>query len=350
MLNKRVITSDLTRVLLIASLLCGTNVTPGQRLASSHNNRILAIAPTLVSAAQVSSYGLIAFTGANQIYVMNSDGSNVRRLTDGAPRVTYHYPAISPDGTRVAYIRSDESTHEHALYIVGIDGSGVQRLINGLAPLGELAWSPDGSRIAFIRGFDTTFSGYAFNYTCRPEIYVIDVLTRKYVSLTDGLGGTDPAWSPDGTRIAFNSFRDNNNNEIYTMSSDGKDVQRLTYTEWAEAEPAWSPDGKQIAYATHLVSWDVGCGFIPMGRQTDPSVGMSSIYVMEADGTNQTKLELTSGGNEPTWSPDGASLALVITDKNGRQIYVTDLRGTSLVQLTSDSEEKASPSWSNAGR
>jgi Tol biopolymer transport system component len=348
-MNMRTFADNKISLLLLIMLFCSTNVMPGQRLASSHNNRTPAIAPRLASATQVSNSGLIAFTGGNQIYVMNSDGSNVHRLTDGATRVTYHYPALSVDGTRVAYVRSDEITHEHALYIVGVDGSGLQLLINGRAPLGELAWSPDGSRIAFIRGFDTTFEGYAFKYTCRPEIYVIDVLTRKYVSLTGGEGGTDPAWSPDGTRIAFNSFRDNNN-EIYTMSSDGKDVQRLTYTEWAEAEPSWSPDGKQIAYASHLVSWDVGCGFIPMGRQLESEAEPSYIYIMDSDGKNQTKLEITGGGNEPTWSPDGAWLAFVLADKNGSQVYVTEANGSGLTQLTSSADEKSSLSWSNASR
>lgn len=350
MMNRRAVAKDINRALLLTMLLlCSTNVIPRQRLDSSHNNRTRAVTPTPVSASQVSRGGLIAFSAANQIYVMSADGSDVMRLTDGSPRVVNRYPTFSPDGMRVAFIRDDENGREHSLYVIGIDGSGLQHLANSFTPLGELAWSPDGSRIAFIRGDDTTIGGYAINLSCRPEIYAIDVATRKEVSLTRGAGGTDPSWSPDGTRITFSSFRDDNH-EIYTMSSDGNDVQRLTYTEWAEAEPAWSPDGKQIAYAAHLIQQQVACGFMPTGRPANRDEEMSSIYVMDVDGMNQIRLELTGGGNEPAWSPDGTWLALVLGDKSGTQIYVTDVDGTNLIQLTSDSEEKTSPSWSNTSR
>ncbi len=351
-MSRRTLTNNKISLLLLTMLVfCSINVTPRQRLDSSHHNRTLADAPTQVSASQISGNGLIAFSAAGQIYVMNADGSDVRRLTDDTPRVLNQYPVFSPDGSHIAFTRIDESSPgEHGLYIIGIDGGRLQRIASGFTPLGEPTWSPDGSRIAFIRGYDTTVGGYAVKSTCRPEIYAIDVVTSEEVSLTLGEGGTDPAWSPDGTRIAFSSFRDGNY-EIYTMDSDGKNVQRLTYTDWAEAEPAWSPSGKQIAYVAHLLQEGLLCGFIPTGRPPTTEAEPSSIYVMEADGTNQTGLEVTSGGNEPTWSPDGAWLALVLSDKNGTQIYTTDAGGnTRLIQLTSDAEEKTSPSWSNASR
>lgn len=348
-MSRRTLTNNKIRLMLLTLLLvCSINMTPRQRLDSRHNNRTRAVAPTLVSASQISSGGLIAFTAANQIYVMNADGSNVRLITDGVPQMAYDYPTFSPDGSRIAFISHELNSHQYALEIVGTDGSFWQRLISGRATLGELAWSPDGSKIAFARGEDNTTNGFAFKLSCRPEIYVINIFSRRYVDLTQGAGGTDPAWSPDGTRIAFSSFRDDNNSEIYTMSSDGNDVQRLTYTEGGEAEPAWSPDGKQVAYAAHLRQVEVGCGFIPMGRPPDTKTDPSYIYVMDLDGANQTKLEITSGGNEPTWSPDGAWLAFVIADKNGRQVYVTGASGSGLTQLTSDTEEKSSLSWSNA--
>lgn len=348
-MNRITVAKSKIRLLpLIMLLLCSAYVTPSPRLDSSHNNRTLRVAPMPISAPQVSSDGLIAFAAADQIYVMNADGSNVRRITEPVLRVYNDYPAFSPDGSRIAFITFDMNNLQHTLYIADIDGSRLQPIISGPAFLSEPAWSPDGSKIAFARGHDNTLDGYAMKLTCRPEIYVVDVFSHKYTSLTQGEGGTDPAWSPDGTRIAFNSFREGNN-EIYTMSADGGNVKRLTYTDWAEAEPAWSPDGRQIAYAAHLRQVEVGCGFIPMGRLPNTQAE-SYIYVMDFDGANQTMLEITSGGNEPTWSPDGAWLAFVIKDKNGRQVYVTEASGSDLIQLTSGGEEKSSPSWSNASR
>jgi TolB protein len=349
-MKMRMIANNKIRFLLITMLLlCCINATARQHL-DSRDNQTLAVAPTLGSASQISSNnGLIAFSAANQIYVMNDDGSDVRRLTDGTPRVFNQYAAFSPDGQRVAFIRLDERTSEFALCVVDVDGSNLQSLINGTKTLSEPAWSPDGSRIAFVRGFDETIGGYAYNISCHGEIYFIDVATHKEMNLTRGEGGADPAWSPDGTRIAFSSFRDGYS-EIYTMSPNGNDVERLTYSEKGAGEPAWSPSGNQIAYVSHLIQAEVVCGFIPTGRPGSPIEDWTRISVMESDGTNQVELGITSGGNEPTWSPDGASLAFVLSNKSGRQIYVTDSKGTSLMQLTSDSEQKSSPSWSNIGR
>lgn len=348
MSRRRIANNKIRFLLFTMLLLCFVNAMPRQRL-DSRNHQTLAVAPAQVSASQISSNGLIAFSAANQIYLMNADGSDVRRVTDGTPRLFNQYPTFSPDGQRIAFIRLDERISEFALCVVDVDGNNLQCLINGSKTLGEPSWSPDGSTIAYVRGFDGTHDGYAYNYACHGEIYVIDVATHKEVNLTQGVGGTDPAWSPDGTKIAFSSFRDGYS-EIYTMSPDGNDIERLTYTEKGAGEPAWSPSGKQIAYVSHLIQGEVDCGFIPTGRPSNPIEAWTSISIMESDGSNQIELGITTGGNDPTWSPDGASLAFVLSNKSGREIYVTDSKGTSLTQLTSDYVRKSSPSWSNIGR
>jgi Tol biopolymer transport system component len=352
MMNKRSLVIDKIRVLMLSALLfCGANVMSQGHIDSSHkNNRASGVAQTSMFVAEFSSDGLIAFSSNNQIYVMNADGSGLRRLTDGAPGVTDNYPAFSPDGSRLAFIRYESKAKSHFLSVINIDGSGLQDLVSSSGTMSEPTWSPDGSRIAFIRGFDTTVDGAAYLASCRPQIYSVFVSTGKEVNLTGEAGGTDPAWSPDGTRIAFSSYRDDNY-EIYTMDADGNDVKRITYTDWAEAEPAWSPDSKRIAYAAHLLQEELGCGFIPTGRPGGTDDERSRIYITGIDGANHTKLEITVGGIEPTWSHDGTRLALVINnDTDGSQIYVTDADGMSLTKLTSDSSYKTSPSWSNAGR
>jgi TolB protein len=350
MMKTRVIAIGIISGLLLTTLLPGSiHATPGKHVNSiSEKNRRLdgAAASAVKPAAQISGEGLIAFSANGQIYIMNADGSDVRRLTDNAPDVLYRYPALSPDGSRLAFTRDERS--DHALCVVDIDGNNLRRLSASSIGVAEPTWSPDGEKIAYIRGYDTTYGGLANMTACGPEIYVIDVFSAKEVNLTQGAGGVDPTWSPDGTRIAFSSARDGNY-EIYVMTSVGSEIKQLTNTEWAEAEPAWSPDGKQIAYTANLRPVSFDCGFMSTGRPSEPPIDQrTSIYVMTAEGTNHTELAATRGGTEPAWSPDGTQLALVINGHGGAQIYAADENGTNLTMLTWDLTQKSSPSWSSA--
>lgn len=292
--------------------------------------------------------GLIAFSAGGQIYVMNSDGSGVRPVKSKTPGARDSYPALSPDARSVAFVR-DEGLGLYKLCVVGVDGSGLQCPTASVAPLGEPSWSPDGSRLAFIQGYDPTVNGYAGITGCSPEICVLEIASGKETNLTLGSGGTDPAWSPDGTRIAFSSLRDGNY-EIYTTDLKGEQIQRLTYTEWAEAEPSWSPDGRRIAYVAHLIQANSDCGFMPTGGVGggDTVEATSSVYFMNVDGSDQTGLAGTTGTTELSWSPSGARLAVALNSNRDTQIYVTDVWGGSLTRLTSDPTPKSSPSWARS--
>lgn len=350
-MRRRVVaaTGIIRGLLVTALLLCAINATPGEHLNIYEKNlgRAGAIASAVRPATQISAdAGLIAFSANDQIYTMKADGSAVTLLTDNAPNVMYRYPTFSPDGGSIAFTRYDGN--DHALYIMDVDGRNWRRLTATSSGVGEPAWSPDGSKIAYLRGYDTTYGGLANVSGCGPNIYVIDIFSRKGRSLTQGAGGVDPTWSPDGTRIAFSSSR-SGNYEIYVMNADGSDVKQLTYTPWAEAEPAWSPDGKLIAYTSNLTSVSLVCGFMSTGRPGDPpSDERTSIYVMTPDGTQRTELSTTAGGIEPAWSPDSTKIAFVLYDKGGSQLYATDANAATITKLTEDSSQKASPSWSFA--
>ena len=119
------------------------------------------------------------------------------------------------------------------------DGTGVTQLTSRSAHNGSPAWSPDGSQIAFTSDRDGN-----------EEIYVMNANGTGATRLTNhSADDWSPAWSPDGRRIAFVSDRDGNWN-IHVMNADGHGIVRLTDHFAADWSPAWSPDGRQIAFTS----------------------------------------------------------------------------------------------------
>jgi len=190
------------------------------------------------------------------LYVMNADGSGLRRLTR---RITFRYQLVwSPDGRTIYFGR----------YLVSTDGSGARRL--PFIPL-TAVWSPDGRRIAFV---DTPRSPLPSGGCCpspRSDIYVMNADGSGSRKLTHNAGYNDkPAWSPNGRKIAFHSTRDGNS-EIYVMNADGSGRRNLTRNPAQDVRPAWSPDGRRIAF---LSDRD----------------GRLEAHVMKADGSGQRSL------------------------------------------------------------
>jgi TolB protein len=184
------------------------------------------------------------------------------------------------------------------------------------------AWSPDGKRIAFESHRDGNW-----------EIYLLEVESGQTTRLTHNLAFDGaPAWSPDGTRIAFESYRDGNW-EIYLLAPDGGELARLTNDPSGDYGPAWSPDGGQIAFA----SW----------RDGD-----KEIYAMDVDGSNQRNLTNAPGDDEyPVWSPDGQKLAFVSSrDGYTTEVYLTEVDGGNQTRLTHDDVNDWSPVWSPDGK
>lgn len=313
--------------------------------------------------------GVIAFEAGGEIYVVDSGGGMPRRIFAAKAGVTNVQPALSPDGSRVAFSSNLEGTFH--IYVIGVDGRGMRRVTGDAepesAPLddSEPAWSPDGSRVAFVRGFDATGNG-VFVQTCAElsDILVVDVDANDIseLNLTNGSHGTDPAWSPDGSRIAFASDRAGNF-DIYTMSSeDGGDVRQLTDNEWAEADPSWSPDGSNIAYTASLrTAGGTQCGNMPIsgiptgggGGHPVSGGGGPYIYRMSADGSGQKSVTIEGGAAGPSWSPDGTQIVFAggpKADSDDVQLYSTEASavGCRWAQLTVDKQQKSSPSWSRA--
>ena len=347
----------LKSLLLAAAFVCATAQPPSRAGA-------LRPAVGLRAAPQVRDAGgggVIAFEAGGEIYVMSADGGAPNKIVGGKAGVVNMQPSLSPDATHVAFSSNLEG--RFSIYVVGVDGEGLRRLTDGPANDSEPAWSPDGSRIAFVRGFDATGNGVVV-LTCDEipgDILVTDVdgggdTDPVEVNLTNGLGGTDPTWSPDGSRIAFASARGEENYSIYTMSPDGGNVQRLTGEEGgSKADPAWSPDGSRIAYTGSLrVDRRTQCGTMPIsggpgGGGPALSGDHSYIYTMAADGGNPKSLTEEIAGAGPSWSPDGTEIVFAGGLDEEVQLYLIAADGSrKWVQLTFDATQKSSPSWSRA--
>ena len=226
---------------------------------------------------------------------------------------TIGYPARR---TKIAFtcVRGGKSD----ICVMDGDGGNYVKLTDDLAFDTQPSWSPDGDRIAFNRGY---------------AIHVMDADGRNLMKLTKGSENSEPSWSPDGTKVAFTRglFKGKN---VWVVDADGQNQIQLTQL-GENLNPAWSPDGNRIAF----VAFRRDAGF--------------QIYVMDENGGNQERL---TRGMElkymPSWSPDGKNIVYEAKRQDGIfQIYVVKTDGSGHQKmLTRDLPHKLSPAWSPDGR
>ncbi|MGH2673917.1 MAG: hypothetical protein ACRDKA_06100 [Actinomycetota bacterium] len=177
-----------------------------------------------------------AETGNADIYVVDADGSNLVRPTEG-PVMEYE-PAWSPDGTRIAYEGYDLASGGQPpspvrLYVMNSDGTGITEL--GPENVQGPAWSPDGSEIAYV---DTATGSIM---AIRPD----GTGPRRILDVAGLVGGVplvyDVAWSPDGTKLAFMAGPDSEDTHIYLVNRDGSNAIQLTHAPAPDSSPAWQP-------------------------------------------------------------------------------------------------------------
>ncbi|HEX2032067.1 MAG TPA: phosphodiester glycosidase family protein [Actinomycetota bacterium] len=218
------------------------------------------------------------------------------------------------------------------ILVLDEDGSNEENL-TGTPDAQEFdpAWSPEGTRIAFARKL-------ARNNTW--DIYVMDALGATEVRLTQDFGGPidrQPAWSPDGTRIAWTrSVHHAGTSQVFVMNADGSGMESLTNAIPGrfDSSPAWSPDGSRIAFVSNR-----GTGF-------------PELWVMDADGSDRRRLTVNSwiDGN-PAWSPDGRELVFDRCCPGGSSdLFAVEVDTGLQRRLTSTWPHEVQPAWSPDGQ
>ena len=267
----------------------------------------------------------VLFTAGPRIHAVAADGSRLWQVVEPAPVGGHQVGSIapftlSPDGEQIVYATC-EYPSPHAQALVGgdglaeedyryelahthVDGTQHQRLTVNEWFDNHPAWSPDGTRIAFLSHDYEEGSGYVFLSAIAPRLYTMAPDGSELHRLTPSLNTIahhPPAWAPDGQQIAIVAIEPEQRQQgIYIVGADGTGLRRLTST---VSGPSWAPDGKRLAFA----------------KAEDTTV---ALYTIAADGTDAQRVTTIEGWQpqygepDPTrawietvaWSPDGSKI------------------------------------------
>lgn len=292
-------------------------------------------APVVSPTALGGTFGQIAFasdrSGIPQIYIINADGTDVRPLTDMSEGACQ--PAWSPDGSLLVFVSPCRAraefyqsiTARSSLYAVNPDGTELRSLTITPGSDFDPAWSPDGRRIAFASERDG-----------QKEIYALTVASGTVVRLTTSTSGVDnmqPSWSPDGKWIVYTVKRFGAY-QIWMMSDVGSDNVQLTrsgQTLW-DYQPFWSIDGTTIFFNQRNLQ---------PGRPWLMSLSFAN-YAANAP----VRLNLPTPIEDVEFSPDGLWIIFEsASEKEGRGIYISSVTGGNRARLSAGKGVDFDPSW-----
>jgi Tol biopolymer transport system component len=246
-------------------------------------------------------------------------------------------PAWSQDGTKIAFIATVDSVDptdcysgyvqlkcNFEIYSINADGSALRRVTQSDGYEREPSWSPDGSRIVYQSSRNASSGPFW-------QLYMSDADGANEVQLTHEAAGFRLAhWSPVSNMIVFTRV-DDQNSDLYMMDVDTQIMTRLTDNNRVNYWPVWSYDGTKIAFLSYDETSD------------------AALYIMNADGSGERRID--SGypivdGYRPAWSPDGAEIAFV-SDRTGTfAIYAVELATNTVRPITGDDARYSAPAWS----
>ena len=221
--------------------------------------------------------------------------------------------------TRIAYVVKS-GANRYELHVADADGQNAQAALKSREPIISPAWSPDGSRLAYV-SFENK----------KPVVYVHSLASGQRIVVANFKGSNSaPAWSPDGRRLAIVLSKDGGS-QIFTVNADGSGIQRLTTVAGISTEPFFSADGQSIYF-------------------TSDRGGSPQIYRADVNGGDAQRVTFEGSYNvSPRISPDGKSLAFISRRESGFRLAVMDL-ASKQVQILTDSNKDESPSFAPNSR
>jgi Tol biopolymer transport system component len=255
--------------------------------------------------------------------------------------------AEQPRSGRIAFHRYSAVTGTYSIHLVDADGSSEQEVVAGSSP----AWSPDGSCLAFTHA------------AASLDVALVKPDGSDFLILTDAYGHQSmPSWSPDGKEIVYCCrLGANPNDQLYVMDSDGANQTQLVPAVGERAfSPAWSPCGPQVAFVREHGAWyskiavvdrssgeerALVPGSYPAWSPNGSRVAFcrdNTVWLVNADGTEETPI--LEDATAPAWSPDGRWLAFARGASGEEQLFVSTADGLHVAQLT-DGPGDGSPSW-----
>jgi TolB protein len=262
-------------------------------------------APLKLRNGQISFWSDRAFEGRAQVFVMNPDGTDQRRLTElfSAKRGDF-----SPDGQKLVFDgRGRETLDDFDIYVMNSDGSAVKQLTRGPERDTQASWSPSGRLVTYVR---------VKNNSSSPSIWMVGADGSNAHRVT---AGGSAVWSPDGKRLAVGGFG------LKIVNTEEKRAKTIVRGETEVA--AWSRDGRRILFTGY--------------RGANPDV-----YVVRTDGTGLRRLTRRAGEDYAAdFSPDGRKI-LFSSDRIGyKQVYVMNLDGSGVRNLSRSQSSDWATSW-----